>query len=320
MINKENTYKTAFENKKNRLRERQRQRDLLLKAAYATNPRLEKIESELSSIGASLVITTLSGDKEKLAELQKRSKLLSAEKAEILNKSQVPEIQYECNLCCDTGLVSGKICECIRKEAGKILMAELSKNMPLDNCRFENFDLKYYSDKTDSNGENPRKQMTAIFKFCKEYVLNFNPETAENVIFMGSPGLGKTHLTMAIVAGVVEKGFLPVYGSAQNLFSAIESEKFSSDKTDALETMLGCDLLVIDDLGTELVTSFTRSVLYNLVNTRMLCKKPTIINTNLQLEELKDTYTNRIASRFMGEYTWKEFCGRDIRLQKALNK
>jgi DNA replication protein DnaC len=320
MINKENTYKTAFENKKKRLKEQERQRELMLNAAYTTNPRLEVVERELSSLGASLAITALTGDLDKLKEFEKRSKLLAAEKAEILKKAQVPEIQYECNLCCDSGLVSGKICECVRKEAGKILMAELSKNMPLENCRFENFDLKYYSDKTDALGDNPRKEMTKILKFCKEYVLNFKPETAENLIFRGSPGLGKTHLTMAMVSGVIEKGYLPVYGSAQNLFSAVESERFSSDKSDALETMLQCDLLVIDDLGTELVTSFTRSVLYNLINTRILCKKPTIINTNLELEELKDTYTNRIASRFMGEYTWKEFCGKDIRLQKALNK
>ncbi len=320
MINKENTYKTAFENKKNRLKERERKREIMLKAAFESNPRLKEIESEMSALGASLAITALSGSKESLAELEKRSKLLATEKNDILSRAQVPQIEYECNMCHDTGLIAGKICECIKREAGSILMAELSKNMPLDNCRFENFDLKYYADKTDSAGENPRKEMTKIFKFCKEYVLNFKPETAENLIFRGSPGLGKTHLTMAIVSGVVEKGYLPVYGSAQNLFSAVESEKFSGDKTDSLETMLGCDLLVIDDLGTELVTSFTRSVLYNLVNTRMLCKKPTIINTNLELEELKDTYTNRIASRFMGEYTWKEFCGRDIRLQKALNK
>ena len=199
-------------------------------------------------------------------------------------------------------------------------MAELSKNMPLENCRFENFDLKYYSDKTDTSGDNPRKEMTKILKFCKEYVLNFKPETAENLIFRGSPGLGKTHLTMAMVSGVIEKGYLPVYGSAQNLFSAVESERFSSDKSDALETMLQCDLLVIDDLGTELVTSFTRSVLYNLVNTRILSCKPTIINTNLTMKEIEEKYTARISSRLMGEYDWNKFLGDDIRQQKLLCK
>ena len=320
MINKEATYSAAFENKKSRLKERTRQRDIMLAAAYESNPRLKEIDRELSALGASLAITALSGDTKKLGEMQKRSKLLTAEKEDILKRSQVPELRYECALCSDTGLVSGKICECIKKEAGSIMMKELSRKMPLGDCRFDNFDLKYYPDKTDSSGGNPRKEMTKIFKFCKEYALKFKPENAENLIFRGSPGLGKTHLTMAIVAGVIEKGYLPVYASAENLFTLVEDEKFSGVGKGTYDTMLECDLLVIDDLGTELATAFTKSVLYNLINTRILSKKPTIINTNLELEELREIYSNRIASRFMGEYTWKEFSGRDIRLQKALNK
>lgn len=320
MITKELTYKRAFENKKKRLNEKQNQREAMLASAYVSNPRLSEIDRELSVIGASLAITALSGDKKKLSELKRCSKLLSAEKNDIIKRAQVPDIKYECSCCLDTGYIGGKICECIKREAGAVMIAELSREMPLGNCRFDNFDLKYYSDKTDSNGKNPRRRMTAILKLCREYALSFDVKNSKNLLFSGSAGLGKTHLTMAIVAGVIEKGFLPVYGTADNLFTAIENEKFSGEGKGTYESVLNCDLLVIDDLGTELTTAFTKSVLYNLVNTRILSGKPTIINTNLEIEEIQKRYEPRIASRFMGEYEWQKFIGNDIRLQKALNK
>ena len=320
MINKETTYRTAFENKKNRLKEKERQRDMMLAAAYEANPRLKEIENKLASIGASLAITAISGNTEKIAEMQKVAQMLSVEKQEILKKAEVPQIVYECDICSDTGLVAGKICDCIKKEAGKILMSELSREMPVDSCSFENFSLKYYKDSGEKTASNPRRRMTSILKLCKEYVINFDAKNSKNLLFMGDAGLGKTHLTMAIVAGVIEKGYLPVYGSADNLFTKAEEEKFSGGGRSTYDTMLNCDLLVIDDLGTEMVTSFTRSVLYNLVNTRLLSRKPTIINTNLSMKEIAEKYSERIASRLIGEYDCNKFLGDDIRQQKLLNK
>ncbi len=320
MVSKEVTYKAAFENKRNRLKEKERQRDMMLAAAYETNPRLKEIESSLASIGASLAITAISGNTEKLAEMQKKAQLLSVEKQDILKRAQVPEIVYECDICSDTGLVSGKICNCIKKEAGNIMLQQLSREMPIDSCSFDNFSLKYYKDTGEKTATNPKRRMTSILKLCKEYVINFDVENSKNLLFMGNAGLGKTHLTMAIVAGVIEKGYLPVYGSADNLFTRIEEEKFSGEGKGTYDTVLNCDLLVIDDLGTEMVTSFTRSVLYNLVNTRLLSRKPTIINTNLTMKEIAEKYTERIASRLIGEYDCNRFLGDDIRQQKLLNK
>jgi DNA replication protein DnaC len=192
--------------------------------------------------------------------------------------------------------------------------------MPLTDCRFENFDLIYYSDKADENGQNPRRRMTAILKLCKEYVLNFNPEASGNLLFMGNAGLGKTHLTLAIVSGVIEKGFLPIYGSAENLFTCIENEKFAGEGRGSYEALLNCDLLVIDDLGAEMATQFTKSVLYNLINTRILTRKPTIINTNLSMKQIEEKYTPRISSRLIGNYEGQRFLGNDIRQQKLLKK
>jgi len=319
MITKENTYRKAFENKAERLKEKQRQRELMLSAAYAAKPRLAEIDVEMSAVGANLALVALTGDKEKLADLKLKSESLSAEKKVLLHESQVPEIKYDCYLCNDTGYVSGKICDCIKKEAASVMAEELSREMPLGDCRFDNFDLKYYPEKTD-DGKTPRKKMTAILKLCREYVLNFSPEGSGNLLFTGGAGLGKTHLTLAIVSEIIKKGYMPVYGSAENLFSIIENEKFSGEGRGSYEAILNCDLLVIDDLGVEMATSFTKSVLYNLVNTRLMSRKPTIINTNLSMKEIENRYTARITSRFIGNYDEQRFAGNDIRLQKLLDK
>lgn len=319
MITKETTYKKAFEQKSKRLAEKKNARDFLLNAAYASDKRLSEIDSKLAQIGANLAITALTGNTEQLEIMKSMSVSLTSEKNEILKKAQVEDIVYECGVCSDTGYVSGKICECIKREAAEIMSKELSAQMPLDACTFENFDLKYYSEK-EKNGEIPRRRMTAILKLCREYAINFSPETSKNLLFLGGAGLGKTHLTLSIVNEVIKKGYLPVYSSAENLFTSIEAEKFGGEGKGTYEQVLNCDLLVIDDLGTEMATSFTKSVLYNLVNTRILSGKPTIINTNLTMKEIEEKYTARISSRLMGEYDWNKFLGDDIRQQKLLCK
>ena len=312
MITKENTYAMAFEMKKQSLKEKQKSRDIMLSAVYAANNRLSEIDNELSSLGANLALTALSGDKNALESIKARTEVLSKEKQEILNQANVHDIVFDCPLCKDTGYIGGKVCDCIKKIANALTIKKLSAEMPIDECTFENFDLNYYKD-------DAKKRMTAIFKLCKEYVLNFST-SSPNLLFMGGVGLGKTHLTLAIISGVIDKGYMAVYGPAESLFTTIEKEKFSGENKGSYENMLNCDLLVIDDLGTEMVTSFTKSALYNLINTRLLTKKPTIINTNLSLKEIESIYTPRIASRLIGNFNANKFLGNDIRQQKILGK
>lgn len=316
MITKEKTYEKAFEIKKEALLKKQRERNVMLNAAYNSNKRLAEIDMELASIGANLALTALSGDSKAVEAIRNHSQALSAEKQLILNKADVKDIVYDCPLCEDTGYINGRICDCIKKLANEIAAKELSAKMPLGESTFDNFDLNYYSDKQD----NARRRMTSIFKLAKEYALNFNPQTSTNLLFLGEPGLGKTHLTLAIVSSVIKKGYLPIYSPAETIFSTIEKEKFQGENLGAYEQMQNCDLLVIDDLGTELVTSFTKSVLYNLINTRILSKKPTIINTNLTLKEIEELYTPRITSRLIGNYNANKFLGNDVRQQKILGK
>lgn len=314
MITKEITYKKAFEIKKNSLQEKKRHREMMLSAAYNSNPKLKSIDEKLASLGASLALTALSGDNEKIKKLKAESEKLSKEKSAILKKCEVPEISYDCALCGDTGYIGGKVCDCVKKLANSIMLSEFTKEMPLDDCKFENFDLKYYPNKDDN------RRMTSILKLCKEYVINFDPSTSPNLLFMGSSGLGKTHLTLAIVSGVIEKGYTPIYGPCENLFSLIEKEKFAGENKGSYDAMINCDLLVLDDLGAEMATTFSKSALYNLVNTRLLCKKPTIINTNLTIKEIETRYTARVASRLIGNYNANKFLGEDIRQQKILGK
>lgn len=319
MVTREYTYKKAFERKKESVKRRKSEYNVLIASLYSNRPELYEIENELKSLGARLALTSLSGDIEQIKKIREKSKLLLKQKEEIFNAAKIPEEKYDCELCHDTGYISGKICSCIKKEAARIMTEELSREMPLNDCRFENFDLKFYSDKTDKDGTNPRRRMTSILKLCREYVINFGIGS-QNLLFTGNAGLGKTHLSLSIVSGVIEKGFMPIYGSAENLFSIVENEKFTGEGKGNYDAMLNCDLLVIDDLGTEMVTSFTKSVLYNLINTRILSGKPTIINTNLSMKEIEIKYSARISSRLIGNYNANKFLGADIRQQKLLNK
>ena len=160
--------------------------------------------------------------------------------------------------------------------------------------------------------------MCRNYEFCLNYANSFDLNSY-SILMMGETGLGKTHLSLAIAGEVLKKGFGVVYGSVQNLFSNIEKEHFgrATDADGTTEKMLlECDLLILDDLGAEFTTSFTVATFNNIVNTRMLTSKPTIISTNLSLTEMQKRYSERIASRIIGEYNILTFAGKDIRQQK----
>lgn len=319
MVKREDAFAEALSRKREILAEKERVYDRRRTAAYEANDRLPAIDRELAASGAQIALTALSGDSAALRELQKEIALLSAEREELLQKAGVAELVFDCPLCRDTGYVGGKLCDCVKTMAKQITARKLNEEMPLDDCRFDNFDLNYYPN-TDTKKGNPHKRMTGVLKLCREYVLNFDPATAQNLLFIGDTGLGKTHLTLAIVAALVDRGFNVIYGSAYNLFSAIEQEHFSGQNGDSYDALLACDLLVLDDLGTEFVTPFVQSVFYNVINSRLLAKKPTVINTNLSMSQIEKRYTARVSSRLIGTYTARQFIGADIRQIKALEK
>ena len=318
MLKTADLYKIALDEKKDALLKKTSLYEQSLAAAYKSEPRLQVIDFRLSALGAKIAITALSGDKSELEKIHKEMLNLNAEKKEILSRFNIKEVVFDCQKCSDTGYIDGKLCECIKEKAKQIALNKLSSDMPIKESRFDNFDLAFYDNTDTADGINPRKRMSSILKLCREYAQNFDPKVSPNLLFMGDSGLGKTHLTLAVVSEIIRKGYSVIYGSAYNLFSAIENEHFSSEKGDSYANMLECDLLVIDDLGTEFITSFTQSVLYGLVNSRILSSKPTIINTNLTMADIEKRYSARISSRFIGNYTAKKFVGADIRQLKLL--
>ncbi|MBR0413230.1 MAG: ATP-binding protein [Eubacterium sp.] len=283
-------------------------------------PEIDEIQNKLSRIGLELSqIFFYNGDaKEKVAELREKSKALTDERAKILAKngykpnSMSPE--FICPVCEDKGFVGGRICNCHRQLLKDLMKEELRKVAPLDDCTFDNFDTEKYSDQPDENGIIPRDRVTKIFDAARKYAQNFSL-SSKNLLFIGATGLGKTHLSLAIANVAVNRGFYVCYGTSQNICEDLQSEQFGRD-SDIFYTkrqVLDCDLLVIDDLGTEIDSQYSIATLYNIINSRILAKRPTIISTNYEPSELFKKYDQRITSRITGEYTAMQFLGADIR-------
>lgn len=317
-MTREQSYNKAFENQKNILSQKRAALEKALQNLSKQNPEFAETNRKLGVIGANIAMTALSGDSEALGKLQVQMTELSSRRDKILKSAGIGDIAYNCKKCNDTGYINGKICDCIHTAAKNIIIESLSASLPLTDCRFENFDLNYYPNR-EIDGANPRKRMTAIFKLCREYVINFDPKHSESLLFMGDTGLGKTHLTLAIVYELLNRGFDVIYGAAYNLFSEMETEHFDRHTNTRYNAAVNCDLLVIDDLGGEFVSPYIQSLFYNIINTRDLAGLPTVINTNLAMSEIASRYTPRVASRLI-KYTAKKFIGSDIRQLKAIEK
>lgn len=285
---------------------------------YKAVPRLAMIEKELSESGLRAVKAAISKSgnvKADIEALHQTNQQLQMERADILVRMGLPSDYLskrpECPICADEGFVNGKMCECYLRELKKYTYDLLNKNSRLQLCDFSRFDLRYYPDSV-------RETMHRNFNFCFSYAENFS-ENSGNILMSGATGLGKTFLSLSIAKRVIEKGFGVIYASAQDLMNSLEKERFSNlEASNTLDAVLDCDLLIIDDLGAEFSTSFTLTSVYNIVNSRINLNKPVIISTNLSLQELQDKYSERVVSRFIGEYTVLHFLGNDIRQIKRM--
>ena len=227
-------------------------------------------------------------------------------------------VKYECTKCGDTGFVDNTMCSCM-KEALTLAGIENSGFATLiKEQTFDNFSLEYYA-----GNSMIAERMKNNLEFFKNYVDTFSPATSKSVLLMGGTGLGKTHLSSAVARGIIEKGYDVFYTGAIDLFSSFEIERFksySNEPNPIIERYFESDLLIIDDLGTEMINQFSVSTLYNLVNDRLSRKKPTIISTNLSKDDIPKKYTDRITSRLLGEYRVCTFMGTDVRAQKLRGK
>lgn len=294
---------------------------------YTQEPRLREIDRELSQIGIDTAKTILKGSDSAVSmeQLAARSLRLQNEYDEILERiglqPSVLEPVFVCEKCSDTGYIEldnrTVVCDCLKRLMSDIACEKLNAASPLQLCTFDTFSLDYYSDKPDASGSVPFNRMSNIFNYCRDYADNFSL-SSRSIVMRGATGLGKTHLSLAIANEVIRKGMSVVYVSAPDILSKLEREHFSyqyRDEEDTFNSLLKCDLLIIDDLGTEFVTPFTVSTVYNLFNSRILSGKPMIMNTNLTVNELLTTYSQRFVSRLMGSCDKLDFIGEDIRPQ-----
>jgi len=229
--------------------------------------------------------------------------------------------EYFCKKCNDTGYISSKMCDCLVSLYKKEQIASLSSLLKLGNETFESFDLSFYDDTPiQAASISPRKSMEIVYETCVEYARKFGAKSM-NLFFNGAPGLGKTFLSACIARVVADNGFSVVYDMAGAMFSKFEDEKFQKvenpeETRDEIKRYLECDLLIIDDLGTELTTSFTISALYEVINTRLVTAKKTIVNSNMTIAEMRNRYSQQIMSRLEGEYQVLTFYGDDIRKKR----
>ena len=283
-------------------------------------PQVAEIDRALSATGLRSMREALNGREgldARIRKLEEGNNLLLEARREILRANGYPEdyssVKYECEECQDVGFVNGKMCKCMRR-ALTLAGYESSGVLKLiGKQNFDTFDLTYYEGAERAN-------MERILDRAKRYAAGFDGKHMRNLLFIGTTGLGKTHLSSAIAKEVVEGGFDVVYESAQRIFSDFEAEKFgrAAAGENRTERYLSCDLLIIDDLGTEMQSQFTVSCLYHLVNTRRISEKSMIISTNIRKEELLAKYTDRITSRLFGEFEICVFAGKDIRSQKLM--
>lgn len=287
-------------------------------AFYRVCPRAKEIQYELAHVASGTARALFRGGNtvQAMTSLKEKSLSLQKEREDLLQKAGLQKDalfpHYQCEKCGDTGYIDGRMCTCLKGLLRQEAYRRLNSMTPLTLSGFEQFDLRYYSDQPASDGISPRMHMEGVLHFCRNYADTFSAHSA-SLLFQGRTGLGKTHLSLSIARQAIDRGYGVVYGSVQNFVSALEKERFGRSNEDTNGMLLHCDLLILDDLGTEFSTTFVSSALYNIINTRLMAEKPTIISTNLSMKELLERYGERMVSRMIGGYQRLLFVGKDVR-------
>ena len=236
---------------------------------------------------------------------------------EELRREDYDEMHFTCEDCKDTGYTDGKMCHCLKDLLAGLMLERLSHTANTDNISFASFSLDYYpAEPLPGSKSSARDVMRRALEECRNYADTFTP-SSRSMFFQGKTGLGKTHLSLSIAKEVIRKGYNVLYTPAQTLLETLERERFRrGEESYSLNFVLDCDLLILDDLGAEFSTNFSVSVIYNIINSRLVEGKPTIISSNLTAKELEARYSPRVVSRIMGEYYTIPFLGNDIRILK----
>lgn len=295
---------------------------------YAAVPRVAEIDRELRRAIVDIIAASLrqgSDPVPAIAVLRDKNLDLQAERARLLMAhgygADALDEHPACPKCSDSGWRGAQMCDCLKALCAQEQIKELSKLLDLGEQSFDTFSLECYSPLPwPDRGISPRENMEMVYEICLNYAQKFGRFYFNNLFLSGPPGLGKTFLSACIARAVSENGFSVVYDTAVNIFARFEAQKFSRDLDDTREARdetrryLACDLLILDDLGSEMTTPFVQSALYTLINARLASDRKTVISSNLSMDDVRRRYAPQIASRLQGEYRVLPFFGEDIRL------
>ena len=318
-------------------REYERKRNLanrkymeLKESIYSSTPRLREIDVTIAKLGirsAKLSISSDTNKAELIRSIRSQIEQLKKEKEAILAQLEVElKPQYSCDICQDTGFYTQDgtmhMCSCFKQE---LINESYSKSnlYQLKEESFHKINLELFSNTPSPekyhNALSPRENMEKIIQFSKSFIENFNQPSQKNLLFTGTPGVGKTFLSSCIANEIINKNYTVLYQTSSLLLNSIFDYKFSKGEAskELYDSIFNVNLLVIDDLGTENLTAAKFEELFTIINARLITPyTKTIISTNLSLEELAKTYDHRIISRIMGNYIILRFFGDDIRLKK----
>lgn len=294
-----------------------------IREAYEKLPRLKEIDEEVAQLSADKARSLLFGDDSGTDDLKRIITALGQERREILTGGGYPsdylELSYTCPDCQDTGYIGSKKCSCFKKAEIELLYAQSNLKEILKKENFAHFSFEYYSDTiaNDAAGMSPLELAHRAYNTAQNFVRDFDKK-AQNLFIYGSTGVGKTFLSHCIAHELLDSAHCVLYFSAYDLFDLLAQSAFSkkADKDLEEELIFDCDLLIIDDLGTELTNSFVSSQLFLCINERIMRRKSTIISTNLKLESFSDTYSERTFSRIASNYQMVKLLGKDIRIEK----
>ena len=317
-----NFYASAEEEIKRRREINAEKLNLRRREVETAVPEYKVLSREIAKTGKKLLNIILSGeDASKQLEKLERDSISAQEMIKSLlvqnkySSDYLDEI-YSCKKCRDTGVYQERRCSCFKEIVKKLASRELNASAPIKLSNFESFDINFYPDRTDTDtGVQIRGKMARNFTFCKDYAENFRLP-CEGILMQGNTGLGKTHLSLAIAKSVIEKGFSVIYGSAPDFFRKLDKERYKNDgESDTAGRLAEADLLVFDDLGAEAENQYYTADFTNILNSRIIAGLPTIVNTNLELPQLKKRYGDRVVSRLL-TMEYLVFVGEDIRVAK----
>lgn len=291
---------------------------------YSVVPEYKEYLTQISLLSIDAAKVSLSGDNEALSNLHNNIELLRSKMDQALIDGGFPhdylEPVYSCSACKDTGYIDNAKCTCFKQATINLLYEQSNLTDILNSENFDTFSLKYYSNNSIDpiTGLTPQDNAKKVLSICQEYVTNF--PCGDNILFYGNTGVGKTFLSNCIAKALLDKAHSVLYMSAIDLYENLSNksaDNYTGIETPALEEqIMTCDLLIIDDLGTELVNSFTSSRLFHCLNNRLQSNLSTIISTNFTLQELMATYSERIFSRISSSYKLLKLFGDDIRIIK----